>query len=362
MSQMVDGQRKTFIASETAQANLRWYVSDGTTSPPTVSLCGASTPCIGVNEDAVVTANDKVTLLLTTASGTRKMVAAGVITGGSHAYAAADGEVAGSGTVVEGVAMESSAVDQDILEVMATPNTDISAATTGTTAATFEVDSDSAIPKIGLGSNVGGTGDFTTWIKPEAALAADNTITCPESDGDVLAAVGLAQTLTNKTLTAPVVTGDAEGVPVTKVVPFIENATNTVHTGTVPIPAGATILNIQVVNTVLLGATSAALIVGDDDDPNGYFDAVDCKATDLLVGEVLQTADDGCWGGAAGAYLTGAGRRGGVGAGDSGPYYGAGNNIIGEMTVGTPAATTGRTFMIVTYVIGETIAAVATGP
>jgi hypothetical protein len=118
MSQRIEGPRKTFIAAETGQANLRWYISDASTSPPTVSICGASNPAIGVNEEAVITANKRVTLTLVTAEGTRKMVASGAITGGNRVYAAADGEVASSGTIGEGVALETVTTDQDFIEVL----------------------------------------------------------------------------------------------------------------------------------------------------------------------------------------------------------------------------------------------------
>ena len=357
MSQYVTTGERQFTAAAARSANLRVYSSSGT-----LTTAGVSNQSIGVQPTASLAATDKIKVRLRTAPGTDKMVAAGAITEGNTVYAAASGKVDATGTIVEGIALEASATDGDVIEVMPTPNTDISAATTGTTAVGFEVDSDSATPKIKLMGVAGGSGDYTTTIVPEATLSADNSITCPEADGDVLAAAALAQTLTNKTLAAPVVTGAADGVTITKIVPFIENGTNTIHTGTVPIPAGAILNNIQVVNTVLWGAASAALDVGDDDDANGYFAAVDCKATDLAVGEVLETGDDGAWGGTEGAYLTSAGRRGGTDTGNSGPYYGASNNIIGVMTVGTPAATTGRSFMAVTYTLPESVAAVATGP
>ena len=125
MSQIIDGPRKAFLAAETAQANLRWYVSDASTSPPTVSLCDAATPSIGANEHAVLAIGDRVTLYLSNASGTRKLVANGVITGGNKVFAAADGEVASSGTILEGTAFETTTTDQDILEVMATFGEDV---------------------------------------------------------------------------------------------------------------------------------------------------------------------------------------------------------------------------------------------
>ncbi len=118
MSQMIEGPRKTFIAGETAGANLRWYISDASTNPPTVSIAAAANPSIGVNEAAVLAASDRVALLLSNAQGTRKMVSAGAITGGNKVYAAADGEIASSGTLLEGLAFETVTTDQDILEVM----------------------------------------------------------------------------------------------------------------------------------------------------------------------------------------------------------------------------------------------------
>ena len=118
MSQITDGPRKAFISGETGQANLRWYISDASTSPQTVSICASTNPTVGVNEAAVLVSGDIVTLYLANASGTRKMVAAGSITGGNKVYAADDGEVASSGTLLEGIAFETVTTDQDIIEVM----------------------------------------------------------------------------------------------------------------------------------------------------------------------------------------------------------------------------------------------------
>ncbi|MBC8869202.1 MAG: DUF2190 family protein [Planctomycetes bacterium] len=125
MSQTIDGARKTFLSGETAGANLRWYISDASTSPKTVSLCDAATPSIGVNEDAVLVSGDRVTLTLANKEGTQKMVAAGAITGGNKVYAAADGEIASSGTILEGTAFETCTTDQDIIEVMPTFGEDV---------------------------------------------------------------------------------------------------------------------------------------------------------------------------------------------------------------------------------------------
>lgn len=174
------------------------------------------------------------------------------------------------------------------------------------------------------------------------------------------------KTLTSPTLTSPVITAPdgatSTGMMITKLVTFTENATNTLHTGTVTLPAGAWLHDIQITSSVLWGATSAAMDVGDTADPNGYFAAIDLKATDLVVGEVLSTHNDALWGGKEGAYLVAATGRRGPTSSNFGQYYAAGSDITGVITVGTPAVTTGRTFMSVTYSVGDVTAAVPSTP
>lgn len=149
---------------------------------------------------------------------------------------------------------------------------------------------------------------------------------------------------------------------ITKQVNFTENATNTIHTGTVPLPAGAWLHNIQVLSSVLWTGGTATMKVGDTADDDGYFTGVNLKATDLLVGEVLDTSPSTSWGGKEGAYLVAAtGQRGPVTT-NFGKYYPAGSNITGIVTVGTPATTAGRSHMLVSYSLGENIAAVVSGP
>lgn len=173
-------------------------------------------------------------------------------------------------------------------------------------------------------------------------------------------------TLTNKTLTAPVINAPAgatsTGLMITKRVLFTENATNTIHTGTVAVPAGAMIHAIQVTNQALWGAAAAVMTVGDSVVANGFFIGIDCKATDLVLGEVLDINASANWGGKEGAYLVAATGRRGPAATNFGTYYAAGSNIVGVVTVTTPGSTAGRTVMSVTYSVGEALAAVATGP
>lgn len=154
----------------------------------------------------------------------------------------------------------------------------------------------------------------------------------------------------------------AMGGAITKIVTFTENATNTIHTGTVTLPAGAFLHGIQVNNSVLWTGGTATMKVGDTADDDGYFTGVDLKATDLLVGEVLDTSPSTSWGGKEGVYLVAATGRRGPTSSNFGKYYAAGSNITGIVTVGTPATTVGRTQMLVTYSMGEVVAAVSTGP
>jgi hypothetical protein len=195
MSQYVATPTRTFPVSSALGQHLRVKLSAGV-----LALAGSTDVELGTLENPVVTGDENGTVRLRTAQGTRKMVASEAITAGNPVYAAASGKVAASGTVFCGNAIEAAGSNGDVIEVLPGPNTDISATIDGTNAAAFEVDADASTPKIALAGQSGGTGDFTTTLKPETTLSADNAIIVPEADGDTLAAVALAQTLTNKTL------------------------------------------------------------------------------------------------------------------------------------------------------------------
>src|SRR3990167_6418961 len=65
---------------------------------------------------------------------------------------------------------------------------------------------------------------------------------------------------------------------------FTETANSGTYTATVVIPAGATVLDVIWRNTaVWTAATSASLLVGDDDDANGYIEATDVKAAPIAA-------------------------------------------------------------------------------
>jgi len=80
-------------------------------------LAGASDVSLGTMENPCVAAGS-CTVRLASAQGTRKMVAAGAFAKNAVLYAAADGKVDDSGTIIEGRAMEASGADGDIVEVM----------------------------------------------------------------------------------------------------------------------------------------------------------------------------------------------------------------------------------------------------
>ena len=169
MSQSLDGARKTYIASETGGANLRWYISDPTTSPKTVSLCDADTPAVGYNEDPVLAADDLVTLTLVNKEGTVKAKANGAVTGGNKVYAADDGEVSANGRITEGVAQESVTADGDILEVMPNSAAHVEESIEGTVSSLTADDSASSlntIPDQATAVTVGGvTNDANDFIQ-----------------------------------------------------------------------------------------------------------------------------------------------------------------------------------------------------
>lgn len=135
-------------------------------------------------------------------------------------------------------------------------------------------------------------------------------------------------------------------------VTFTETAGAGVYTGSVSVPAGATILDI-IVNGVALWnpATSALMTVGDAGNASGFYTAVDLKATDLLAGESISFA---LAGGKAGAYIANS---------QVSPRYSATARVIsGVVTVVGGSGTTGRTRMTVLWALpgGGLLAVAAT--
>ena len=118
-------------------------------------------------------------------------------------------------------------------------------------------------------------------------------------------------------------------------VSLTETATDGVYTGSITVPAGATILDIIIDGVALWTATAgtATLKVGDATDDDGYFTGVNLKATDLLAGESLSFA---LAGGKAGSYIANS---------QVSPRYSASARVISAIvtTSGTSAGSAGRT-------------------
>lgn len=133
---------------------------------------------------------------------------------------------------------------------------------------------------------------------------------------------------------------------ISKELTFTETAVAGTYTCSVTLPAGATLHDI-IVNGVAVWdtGTSATLKVGDVTDDDGYYTAVNLKATDLLAGESLSFA---LAGGKVGAYIANS---------QVSPRYSATSRVISGIvtTVGTGSA--GRTRMTVVYSVNTATAA-----
>jgi hypothetical protein len=119
---------------------------------------------------------------------------------------------------------------------------------------------------------------------------------------------------------------------------FTETTAAGVYTGSVSLPAGATLLDVIVDGITLWAAgTSATMTVGDAGNASGLFASVNLKATDLLAGESISFDQAG---GKAGAYIANS---------QVSPRYSATARVISGVvtTVGTGA--TGVTRMTVLW-------------
>lgn len=112
MSQFTDGNLRQFTSGGAIGQFLRVTLSSGV-----LAAAGATVSCLGTTEDPFVAAETG-PVRLRSANGTRKMVASGAITASNPVYAAASGKIAGTGTVLEGIALEAAAADGDIIEVL----------------------------------------------------------------------------------------------------------------------------------------------------------------------------------------------------------------------------------------------------
>ena len=130
-------------------------------------------------------------------------------------------------------------------------------------------------------------------------------------------------------------------------VTFTETGGAATYTGAVDLPAGATLHDI-IINGVALwdNAGAVTMKVGDTDD-DGYYTAINLKATDLLAGESISFA---LAGGKAGAYIANS---------QVSPRYSAtARTINGIITTASTGGSAGRTRMTVIWSVPTSTAAV----
>jgi len=113
-----------------------------------------------------------------------------------------------------------------------------------------------------------------------------------------------------------------------------------VYTASVVIPPGAYVNDVQVHGVTLWDSgSSASMIVGDEDDDNGFYEATDLKSGGALTaGEVFAFNHDG---GEKGAYVT-------DDDGALGGYSSTARTVTAQITSGG-AGTTGETRFIVIW-------------
>jgi hypothetical protein len=145
-----------------------------------LAAAGSTDVALGTMEYRALAGDEQGTVRLRTAAGTQLMVASGAITAGNPVYAAANGKVAGAGTVFCGTALEAATADGDIIEVLPGPNTDL---TSMTLAQTVNPAADSGAGSTILGAyhavDVGAvTNDANDWIvlPPIADVPIGHTI------------------------------------------------------------------------------------------------------------------------------------------------------------------------------------------
>jgi hypothetical protein len=163
--------------------------------------------------------------------------------------------------------------------------------------------------------------------------AVNGTLAAAHASGAV------ATPLYSVTTTAPII--PVGGPTVTVEAAFVAAGAGT-YTATIPIPAGATVLDVVFRNTVVWdNATSAAMTCGDTAASTGYFTSTNVKTTPAAdtngAGAGLSTRLS--LGASAGAYKGGGGK-----------FYAAGDNITCAI-VAVGAGSAGRSRVLVSYTL-----------
>ena len=204
-----------------------------------------------------------------------------------------------------------------------------------------------------------GVGTVDPFVTEQSTATLTNkTLTAPTITGAL--AVGAGSTITSPTITTPVISGALGAVTCLETL-FTQIAGNKTHTATFAIPAGATILDIWVTNTVVWNSgTSATLIVGFVDD-DCFFTAVDLK-TVPAAGKSMNLAFPGASnGGASVPEIDGGAGNTQLGATNGLFYNAAAASLIAKVTDVNAAGTNGRTRVTVLYALPSSIVAPVVG-
>lgn len=113
MSSFVHSPTRTFTAGGALAQYRRVKLSTGK-----LAYAGASDSDIGTLETAAFADGDTRAVRLRNAEGTAQMVASEAISLGATVYAAADGKVAASGSIVVGQALVAAGANNDVIEVL----------------------------------------------------------------------------------------------------------------------------------------------------------------------------------------------------------------------------------------------------
>ena len=125
---------------------------------------------------------------------------------------------------------------------------------------------------------------------------------------------------------------------------YTQGAAAGTYTASVTVPGGSWLLDIKLFNETAWNAGSDALMdVGDVADPNGWFAAVDVKATDLVAGANAEVIDFNNAGGKGGAYHDAT-------TGERAEMYSDSARVVtGVITTTGTDSTAGETRMLVMY-------------
>ncbi len=114
MTVQIEGPTKTFQAGA-ALAKFRLV----RLSSDKLAYNGSSNAdAVGILTREVLAADDMVAVRLWSAEGTHSMIASEAISAGVTVYAAADGKIASTGTIIVGISLDAAGADGDLFEVM----------------------------------------------------------------------------------------------------------------------------------------------------------------------------------------------------------------------------------------------------